>query len=382
MSWRDNFTGKGKFRNAEFLVKSDETIFGRRKQVHEYPLRDEPYIEDLGKKGREFTIDAYVIGPDYMAARDKLMDEIEKPGAGVLVHPYYGTLRVSILDSRISQSTSEGGQARFTLKCLIGTENIYPADTLDTQAAVDAAADKSLADSINDFADNFTVLELADDMVTEVANELDNTITAINNVAGAAAGPVSSLIRTPYNLGSALAGAVTQISTIVTEPLRAINLYKSLFSSSSNSPAIPETTPGRKKQAASVDSIHALVQRAAVIEASRSSSQANYDSYDDAVSVRDTLMEELDRQMELDTTSDIIYQSLLTLRTPMINDLRLRGENLARLRRYTPATTLPALVLAHNLYGDTTRESELISRNNIAHPGFVAGGQSLEVLSD
>jgi prophage DNA circulation protein len=39
-------------------------------------------------------------------------------------------------------------------------------------------------------------------------------------------------------------------------------------------------------------------------------------------------------------------------------------------------------VVAHQLYGDATKADEIIARNrNVRHPGFVRGGQALEVLS-
>jgi hypothetical protein len=41
------------------------------------------------------------------------------------------------------------------------------------------------------------------------------------------------------------------------------------------------------------------------------------------------------------------------------------------LRTYAPLDTVPALVLAHSLYGDALRSTEIVSRNRIRHPGFV-----------
>ena len=44
--------------------------------------------------------------------------------------------------------------------------------------------------------------------------------------------------------------------------------------------------------------------------------------------------------------------------------------------------TLPALVIAHQVHADATRENEIIKRNAITHPGFVQAGYALEVLTD
>ena len=50
--------------------------------------------------------------------------------------------------------------------------------------------------------------------------------------------------------------------------------------------------------------------------------------------------------------------------------------------RVTPEATQPALVLAYGLYEDAGREAEIVTRNKVRHPGFVPGGQALEVLAD
>ena len=39
-------------------------------QVHEFPQRDVPYAEDLGRKNRELKISALVVGDDVFQRRD------------------------------------------------------------------------------------------------------------------------------------------------------------------------------------------------------------------------------------------------------------------------------------------------------------------------
>jgi prophage DNA circulation protein len=50
-------------------------------------------------------------------------------------------------------------------------------------------------------------------------------------------------------------------------------------------------------------------------------------------------------------------------------------------RSSTPLQTVPAVVLAHALYGDawfrSGRADELAARNRIIHPGFVPAGQAV-----
>ncbi|MEE9357462.1 hypothetical protein [Candidatus Vondammii sp. HM_W22] len=104
-----------------------------------------------------------------------------------------------------------------------------------------------------------------------------------------------------------------------------------------------------------------------------------YDNYTQAITLRDELAERLD--MEMETADDSVYQALADLRIALVRDIADRGTQLPRLSHHTPATTLPALVVAHQVYGDAGRDADLISRNRIRHPGFVVGGNTLEILN-
>src|SRR6185437_9361631 len=116
MSWRDNLR-PGSFRGVAFLIDTGvSTQIGRRGQLHEYPLRDLPWAEDLGRRARRFAVNCLVIGSDYMTARDQLIAALEARGPGTLVHPYYGTMRVSVVDAvEVREDTKDGGVARFRI---------------------------------------------------------------------------------------------------------------------------------------------------------------------------------------------------------------------------------------------------------------------------
>ena len=68
------------------------------------------------------------------------------------------------------------------------------------------------------------------------------------------------------------------------------------------------------------------------------------------------------------------------LRARVHADLTARMTSTARLRAYTPREVTPGLALAYDLYEDVSRETELIERNAILHPGFLPA-RPLKVLS-
>ncbi len=69
MAWRDDLQG-GSFRGVPFYTQHAGGKIGRRVQLVEYPLKDTPNSEDMGRKARSFSIEAFVLGADYMSARD------------------------------------------------------------------------------------------------------------------------------------------------------------------------------------------------------------------------------------------------------------------------------------------------------------------------
>ena len=141
MAWRDRLR-PASYRGAAFQVASHTAeAAGRRAAVHEYPGRDLPYAEDLGRRASEYTLQAYVLGPDYDRARDALVAACALPGAGRLVHPWLGERQVVCTGCTVSERTDEGGMARVTLRLVEAGAARYPADTPDTAQALAGAAD-------------------------------------------------------------------------------------------------------------------------------------------------------------------------------------------------------------------------------------------------
>lgn len=84
--WRDKLK-PASFRGASFKVDTDIRRGGRRVVLHQYPKRDDPYAEDLGRSARRFVVQGYLIGPEYLVLRDILIAALEEAGPGTLKLP-------------------------------------------------------------------------------------------------------------------------------------------------------------------------------------------------------------------------------------------------------------------------------------------------------
>ena len=122
MTWRDEYE-IGSFRGATFRTAGHERSGGRRIAIHEFPSRDEPLVEDLGRKARQFSIECHVIGAEYRGAREALLTALEDEGPGLLIHPWHGRMMVVALDYTSSESTvqdfslSAAGDSSCTRHC-------------------------------------------------------------------------------------------------------------------------------------------------------------------------------------------------------------------------------------------------------------------------
>src|SRR5689334_22416343 len=107
------------FKGAGFHVDAGGKGSGRRNVLHEFPKKNVPYAEDMGRKARAFTVTAYVIsGPntaDYRAERDALEAALESEGPGILVLPTRGAVQVQVGPYTSTERRERGGYAEFEI---------------------------------------------------------------------------------------------------------------------------------------------------------------------------------------------------------------------------------------------------------------------------
>lgn len=399
MPWKDRYR-EASFRGVAFKVDSHEVEGGRRGETYEYPQRDEPYAEDLGRRARRYNIDAYLVGPDYDRARDQLLDALEAAGPANLVHPYLGTRRVQVRDFRIRESTRDGGLAVFRITFDEAGQNQAPAASVDTASAVDAAA-SSAATAAQAAATSGLlagapgwITAAAAVLVVAAADGFDAALTQVTAVSGDRDAlrrdtaqlrtGASSSVLAPAQLASDVFGLATSLRLLPSSPREAFDALLSIGTFDPVRGDIPATTPTRLRQAENERILLGLVRRSGLIEAARSAPSLPFDSRDEAVATRDQITDALDEEILLagDAGEDDVFQELGTLLATVSADLTERGASLRRIQRLTLPATTPALVVSHRLYQDASLDQEIVARNRVRHPGFVPGGVELEVLTD
>ncbi|MHC2534221.1 DNA circularization N-terminal domain-containing protein [Bradyrhizobium diazoefficiens] len=142
--WRDRYQ-TASFRGAFFHVETDARASGRRVALHEYPKRDDPYAEDMGRAARRFQVQGYLIGPNYLQQKDALIAALEADGPGILrlPMPYMGEdIEVMAGTYSVTESREKGGMCAFEMDFIeYGTPGFSAnAASIDTQGAISNAA--------------------------------------------------------------------------------------------------------------------------------------------------------------------------------------------------------------------------------------------------
>ena len=155
-AWRSKWV-QAKFRDAMFYVETDARQSGRRVALHQYPKRNTPYAEDMGRAAINIQINGYVIGRqrsggavqitrgrfnegrvqnlpvvqstipaggsatqarDYLTMKNELILALEKDGPGYLTLPMqhqFLDLEVMVMSYTATESRERGGMCQFNM---------------------------------------------------------------------------------------------------------------------------------------------------------------------------------------------------------------------------------------------------------------------------
>lgn len=147
--WRDSLV-MASFRGVMFHVEVSARTSGRRTVVHEYPKRNIPYSEDMGRQAVHWSFTGYILIGDkllgnVMNNRNQLIVALERDDAGYLIHPSLtspwdgaegassgGPMLVMCERYAVSDSRQKGGYFEFDLQ-FVEAGKAPNAPTVDTK---------------------------------------------------------------------------------------------------------------------------------------------------------------------------------------------------------------------------------------------------------
>lgn len=228
------------YKNVPFRVESADGEVGRRTVLNELPFRDIPQGEDLGRAARAFTIVALFVGPDSAAAAKDLIDALESPGTGTLVHPFYGTHQVQVQGkAKVRWPQFDGGRTTIEMSlCEASEELALPGEIRpDTDSLLESACDAA-QEAVDKLLDS--------DWLADIEGYLDAAVMAVDTLMATIEsfmapleraealldrmlGKLNHLINSPLALAKKLGARISNIIGKLQNPFSGLSAWKKLM---------------------------------------------------------------------------------------------------------------------------------------------------------
>lgn len=384
MSWQARYL-PASFRGVPFEVSAATRGSGRVLVSYEYDGVDAAEYDDRRRRTPVLSVEAWLSGDDVWTARDALETALDATGPGVLVHPTRGTLLCYVGPY---ETTDEGGSVvRFQIE-FRPVLQLPQRQGLDVVSMVAAGRDNVFAASLAAFTAAWDVgagvayVSAAMRDVRAVTSALRKAVTAPATYVAAAGAVVNdqldrieqdldAIVRSPASLGAALTGALAGITDfgahLVVGPLHGMDAL-----AAAAGPALDDLELSNRR------ALERHVGRSQVAQVSLVAVETDWATADEALAARDLLSRLFDDMA--DEADHVTQRAQSPLQGQVLAYLLSTAARLPRLVTVTPEAPIPALVLAHDLYGDARRVDELVQRARVSDP-LMLPASPLQVVS-
>lgn len=396
------------YKGVPFFVEKDWESGSRRIVEHEFPMRDVPFLEDLGEGVRHYDVTAYVASDAADSDAASVIAVCATRGPGSLVLPTHGPIVVRCLNFERSRNKDKHGyialEMRFTREgaasALVSVANLAnlvfvtaEATALQTalsfaQATITAAQpDYVVNAATNGVQDNASALEairtssqvdpaVSAAQTTEIQAIFDAAPTIAETPvvgAGVYATTAGENANSPaVDLGARIVASARALSAGMPAG-NAVAQFEDLFTSSQVEVVAPVyVTPGTLQEKANTEAAQQLLRMSALMSYSEAIARTTLSDRPSAITLRANVAEYFESEIEVVNAADIaLANAIMALRDSVINYLSRAVLDLAPVINVEANLVLPSLFWAFKLYQDPTRALEIAARNQLAHPSFV-----------
>lgn len=386
------------YKGVPFYFEADKETGGRDNVKHQFPNRDDPFIEDMGESLRTYSGSAYVHGDNADGLASALIAVLAARGPGPLVVPYFGPVTVHCEKFERTTQLDKLGYVAFEVEfvragaatALVSVAQLQnvafgAADTMASAITtlfprtvtaqnepdfVRTAATSTLANAaamIDVLRQSYPVAPTASaairDAVSTIIASAPATIDYATVPGAAAAIAAADLIATVRALGDALPAASAE---------RAMIELATAYAPDSIA-AAPYLSPTGRRAANNAAATARMVRLAALTAYAEAVLRRTFAARPDGVTARGEVAERFENEL-LDTTgadNAALYLAIEDLRGKVIAWLTRTINDLAPVITVESAIVRPSIALAWMLYGDPLRADELVARNGVRHPSFM-----------
>jgi len=397
-----------RFGGAAFFVEQNEVATGRRLVVHEFPHKDAPYVEDMGRKSNTVSVTAYVAGDDADKAAQTLRASCERRGPQRLSLPLeqftahcescsrsFERDRLGFVAFSLSFVLDGLGSAPFALPASIrqiewlagqmgGTLGAFFAARFRTLGSSRAVSENAVA-TIRDLAGTAAVILAGVEFKPVWAPLVRARIADLARNAGELAqqGATGDLYATrssierstseQSSLPAEVAGLMQDIREGAANDHAAIQALGLLSEYVAPGEEFPPESRSAFQRAANRSAITTLVRAAAAVEYAAVQVARDFHDRPAAIQARADVSVVFDRCIApLTGAPDLeLFEALADIGGQTTETLTQVIATLAEVITVTTPRRLPAVVLSQRLYGTANRARELAARNRVDHPGFM-----------
>lgn len=414
MTWKEDFDWgrkRASFRGVEFWISRTQFEAGSRLIVHRFPGKEFAFVQNLGLDNDSFEIQGFVAGDFYHIQRDALTTAIKEEGPGELVHPFFRTGLFTITSKiRWTETKDELGFAAFAFD-VIEAPSPDAFERTSARAIAELRAELAEIAAIESMADTWEAplsdtfsLSLLTDVTTSIGQVNQRINSALGLVDTAAAeiaafgGQMSTLVASPVRaantVGAAMATAFQSASSILESTLATGEFFRTgevldiilntglglvnTFGDFLN--PVLRGSADADRRADNQEVLVQLTRVSALSRVARTILGITPESRTQAVESRDALVAAID-DLQL-TANDEGFNELADLKAALVDYFDEIAGTVPEVATHTPRRTIPAILVAHLLYGDPTRDTEIVFRNDVAEPNFLPAETPLEILLD
>ena len=395
MSWKDNLR-PASFRGVSFFVDTSSITTGRRVAVHEFPDRDNPFPEDLGKVSRSFTVEAHIIGDDYFEVKTALISAFEQKGTGELVHPYFGTLEVQSGAFTVNEDSGQGRIAAVSMQFYEAGNNAFPSNIEDKKSIVGKRSTSTIEAAKNEFDSKFSIaglpghaIQTSRDQIASLTKTFTSSTSGLVTVSESASklafgnrnliAETDALLQSPSVLSSRIIDSFGLLEDSIPDFKSKAKSISNFSSFGLSGESITGDTPTRIKQRENQKTFNNFIKQVSIAKNAEYSANTEFNSLSEANEKREEISALIEEQKEL-TSSDDIFQEMQALNAIIVKTIPDIDNELPNIETVVPRRTTNSLLVTYDLFENLESEQDLINRNGIKNPAFIEQGVSLEVI--
>lgn len=386
------------YKGTPFFVEKDDESGGRRIVVHQFPMRDDPYLEDLGEDKRDFEVTAYVASDRADTDAGQLVVTCATRGAGILVLPTHGQVLVRCLSFSRDRSKDRHGYIAFSLKFVregaasalasvaaLANLIFIAADNLATAAAVSFVTSFQTGAAATSRASVDFVIEAATSGLRDAVSVLEAlrssepvepaVSSAQRDAIQKTFDAIPAMLAQPETVSGAPA-AIVGIARALGDGLpstSAVRAFDEVISTSVSAPLAAVYRTNNLRLAAINASGAARVLRLGALSAyCEGIARVVLVDRPAGITLRANVAEYFEAEVEDLPASEIdLIHAISVMRDAVIDYLSRAILDLAPVVMVEANLSMPSLFWAWRLYQDPSRSSEIVARNRVQHPSLM-----------